>query len=43
MFGDNRLNVKKKRVKYFILRVVSSRKVFLRISIYFNNNNLMII
>lgn len=42
MFGDNRLNVKK-RVKYFILRVVSSRKVFLRISIYFNNNNLMII
>lgn len=37
------IKCKKKRVKYFILRVVSSRKVFLRISIYFNNNNLMII
>lgn len=33
----------KKRVKYFILRVVSSRKVFQHISIYFNNNNIIII
>lgn len=42
MFGSNLLNVKK-RVKYFILRVVSSRKVFQHISIYFNNNNIIII